>query len=41
MKSVFLGIPQFTKYINVEIVWDLINVLREFINFELEPDRIR
>lgn len=38
MKSVFLGIPQFTKYVNVEIVWDLINVLREFINYELEPD---
>lgn len=39
MKSVFLGIPQFTKYVNVEIVWDLINVLREFVNYELEPSK--
>jgi len=30
LKSVFLGIPQFTQFINIEIVWDLINVLREF-----------
>ena len=36
LKSVFLGIPQFTQFINIEIVWDLINVLREFLNCELE-----
>jgi len=36
LKSVFLGIPQFTQFINIEIVWDLINVLREFLQFELE-----
>lgn len=38
MKSVFLGIPQFTQFINIEIVWDLINVLREYLNFELEQN---
>ena len=31
LKSVFLGIPQFTQFINMEIVWDLVNVLREFL----------
>lgn len=36
LKSVFLGIPQFTQFINIEIVWDLINVLREFLAYELE-----
>jgi len=36
LKSVFLGIPQFTQFINIEIVWDLINVLREFLQLELE-----
>ena len=38
LKSVFLGIPQFTQFINIEIVWDLINVLREFFQFELEQN---
>ncbi len=36
LKSVFLGIPQFTQYLNIEIVWDLINVLREYLKMELE-----
>jgi hypothetical protein len=27
---------QFTKYVNIEIVWDLINVLREFFKVELQ-----
>ena len=36
LKSVFLGIPQFTQFINVEIVWDLINVMREFLSCELD-----
>ena len=38
LKSVFLGLPQFTQFINVEIVWDLINVLRDFLSFELEQN---
>lgn len=38
LKSVFLGLPQFTQFINIEIVWDLINVLREFFQFELEQN---
>lgn len=35
MRSVFLGLPQFTKYVNVEIVWDLITVMREYFKIEL------
>lgn len=31
LRSVFLGIPQFTQFINIEIVWDLIGVIREFL----------
>lgn len=38
LKSVFLGLPQFTSYINVEIVWDLINVLREYLKMALDED---
>ena len=38
LKSVFLGLPQFTQYVNVEIVWDLINVLREYLKMALEDD---
>jgi len=36
LKGVFLGLPQFTQYVNVEIVWDLINVLREFLKVQTE-----
>jgi hypothetical protein len=38
LKSVFLGIPQFTQYVNVEIVWDLINVLREYLKMALDEE---
>lgn len=34
----FLGLPQFTQYVNVEIVWDLINVLREYLKMALDED---
>ena len=30
LRSVFLGLPQFCQYVNIEIIWDLINVMREF-----------
>ncbi|CDW76954.1 UNKNOWN [Stylonychia lemnae] len=36
LKGVFLGLPQFTQYVNIEIVWDLISVLREYLKMELE-----
>ena len=39
LASVFLGIPQFTQFINIEIVFDLINVLREYLVCELEPSK--
>lgn len=35
LRSVFLGLPQFTKYVNVEIVWDLIGVMRDYFKIEL------
>jgi len=35
LRSVFLGLGQFTKYVNVEIVWDLISVMREYFKIEL------
>ena len=38
LKSVFLGLPQFTQYVNVEIVWDLINVLREYLRMAIDED---
>jgi hypothetical protein len=38
LKSVFLGLPQFTQYVNVEIVWDLINVLREYLKMSLDDE---
>ena len=38
LKSVFLGLPSFTQFVNVEIVWDLINVLREYLRMSLDQD---
>lgn len=38
LKSVFLGLPSFTQYVNVEIVWDLISVLREYLRMILGED---
>jgi hypothetical protein len=35
---VFLGLPSFTQYVNVEIVWDLINVLREYLRMALDEE---
>jgi hypothetical protein len=40
LRSVFLGMAQFTKYVNIEIVWDLINVLREFFKVELQETKM-
>lgn len=39
IRSVFLGLAQFSKYVNVEIVWDLINVLREYFKVELQDSK--
>ena len=36
LRSVFLGLPSFTQYVNVEIVWDLINVLREYLKMTMD-----
>jgi len=43
LRSVFLGLPQFTKYCNVEIVWDLISVMREYFKVEInsQEDKTR
>ncbi len=39
LRSVFLGLPQFCQYVNVEIVWDLIGVLREYFKVELNSTK--
>ena len=45
LRSVFLGLPQFCSYVNIEIIWDLINVMREFFKVELNEstntDRVK
>ena len=38
LKSVFLGLPSFTQYVNIEIVWDLINVVREYLKMALDEE---
>jgi activator of 2-hydroxyglutaryl-CoA dehydratase len=38
LKSVFLGLPQFTQYINIELVWDLIAVMTEYLKEEVRDD---
>lgn len=38
LKSVFLGMPQFTQYINIELVWDLIAVMTEYLKEELKEE---
>lgn len=35
LRAVFLGLPQFTQYVNLEIIWDLIAVMREYFKVEL------
>jgi hypothetical protein len=35
LRSVFLGLPQFTQFVNIEIIWDLINVMREYFQVQL------
>jgi len=45
LRSVFLGLPQFCSYVNIEIIWDLIDVMREFFKVELNEstnsDRVK
>lgn len=38
LRSVFLGLPQFIQYINLEIIWDLIGVLREYFVSQMGGD---
>ena len=35
LRAVFLGLPQFTQYVNLEIIWDLISVMREYFKVEI------
>ena len=39
LRAVFLGLPQFTQYVNLEIVWDLISVMREYFKVELNDSQ--
>lgn len=39
LRAVFLGLPQFTQYVNLEIIWDLISVMREYFKVELNESQ--
>ena len=39
LRAVFLGLPQFTQYVNLEIIWDLIAVMREYFKVELNESQ--
>ena len=39
LRAVFLGLPQFTQYVNLEIIWDLIGVMREYFKVELSESK--
>jgi hypothetical protein len=36
LKGVFLHLPNFATHVNIEIVWDLINVMREYVQEEVK-----
>ena len=38
LRSVFLGMPQFAQYVNIEIIWDLVGVCREYFKLELSQN---
>lgn len=40
LKGVFLHLPNFTTHVNIEIVWDLINVLREYVQVEIKRKKL-
>mmetsp|Transcript_41427 Transcript_41427/g.47766 ORF Transcript_41427/g.47766 Transcript_41427/m.47766 type:complete len:246 (+) Transcript_41427:332-1069(+) len=40
LKGVFLHLPTFTTHVNIEIVWDLINVLREYVEDEAKRKKL-
>jgi hypothetical protein len=39
LRSVFLGIPQFCKYVNVEIIFDLLSVMREYFKVQIDANQ--
>lgn len=39
LRAVFLGLPQFTHFVNLEIIWDLISVMREYFSVELSESK--
>jgi len=40
LKGVFLHLPNFATHVNIEIVWDLINVLREYVQDEAKRKKV-
>lgn len=40
LRGVFLHLPNFTTHVNIEIVWDLLNVLREYVGGEVRRKKV-
>ena len=40
LRGVFLHLPNFTTHVNIEIVWDLLNVLREYVEGEVKRKKL-
>ena len=40
LRGVFLHLPNFATHVNIEIVWDLLNVLREYVDVELKRKKL-
>ena len=40
LRGVFLHLPNFTTHVNIEIVWDLLNVLREYVEGEAKRKKL-
>lgn len=40
LRGVFLHLPNFAAHVNIEIVWDLLNVMREYIEVELKRKKL-
>ena len=40
LRGVFLHLPNFATHVNIEIVWDLMNVLREYVEVEVKRKKV-
>jgi hypothetical protein len=40
LRGVFLHLPNFASHVNIEIVWDLLNVMREYVDIEVKRKKV-